>query len=99
MKGVFKCAMEDDERRSRSVKRSSLGMPPCNSPVFTKNKIFVFGVNCLIDCFVCGVCIPGLTIGDYFPPSYLVSDGDRPLPPRHTTLRHRVSPDHRRENR
>src|SRR3954470_22021226 len=27
MKGVFKCAMEDDERRSRSVKRSSLGMP------------------------------------------------------------------------
>src|ERR1041385_8720849 len=29
MKGVFKCAMEDDERRSRSVKRSSLGMPPC----------------------------------------------------------------------
>src|ERR1041385_5276989 len=29
MQGVFKCAMEDDERRSRSVKRSSLGMPPC----------------------------------------------------------------------
>src|ERR1041385_3844152 len=29
MKGVFKCAMEDDERRSSSVKRSSLGMPPC----------------------------------------------------------------------
>src|SRR3954469_10099628 len=29
MKGVFKCAMEDVERRSRSVKRSSLGMPPC----------------------------------------------------------------------
>src|SRR4051812_26090856 len=29
MKGVFKCAMEDDERRSWSVKRSSLGMPPC----------------------------------------------------------------------
>src|SRR3954466_4327265 len=29
MKGVFKCAMEDDERRSRSVKRSSLGMPQC----------------------------------------------------------------------
>src|ERR1043165_9950283 len=27
MKGVFKCAMEGDERRSRSVKRSSLGMP------------------------------------------------------------------------
>src|ERR1043165_1517118 len=29
MKGVFKCAMEDDKRRSWSVKRSSLGMPPC----------------------------------------------------------------------
>src|ERR1041385_8732817 len=29
MKGVFKCAREDDERRFRSVKRSSLGMPPC----------------------------------------------------------------------
>src|SRR3954462_9857375 len=33
MKGVFKCAMEDDERRSRSVKLSSLGMPMC-----TRNK-------------------------------------------------------------
>ena len=29
MKGVFKCAKEDDERRSGSVKSSSLGMPPC----------------------------------------------------------------------
>ena len=29
MKGVFKCAKDDDERRSGSVKRSSLGMPPC----------------------------------------------------------------------
>src|SRR4051812_32466329 len=29
MKGVFKCAREDDERRFGSVKRSSLGMPPC----------------------------------------------------------------------
>src|SRR3954466_7846308 len=29
MKGVFKCAMEDDERRTWSVKRSSLGMPMC----------------------------------------------------------------------
>src|SRR3954464_14942934 len=29
MKGVFKCAMEDDERRSWSVKRLSLGMPMC----------------------------------------------------------------------
>ena len=29
MKGVVKCAMEGDERRFRSVKRSSLGMPMC----------------------------------------------------------------------
>ena len=29
MKGVFKYAKEDDERRSGSVKSSSLGMPPC----------------------------------------------------------------------
>src|SRR5216110_475962 len=29
MKGVFKCAREDDKRRFRKVKRSSLGMPPC----------------------------------------------------------------------
>ena len=57
------------------------GFALCNSPVFTKIKIFVFGVNCLIVCFVCGVCIPDLSIGDYFPPSYLVSDGDQPLPP------------------
>ena len=33
MKGFFKCANEDDERRSDSVKPSSLGMPP-----FTPNK-------------------------------------------------------------
>ena len=33
MKGVFKCAMKGDERRSRSVKRSSLGMPK-----YTPNK-------------------------------------------------------------
>src|SRR4051812_47905848 len=32
MKVVFKCAMEDDERRSWSVKRSRLGMPMC-SPI------------------------------------------------------------------
>src|ERR1041385_4379856 len=36
MKGVFKCAMEDDERRSRSVKRSSLGMPPCISNKYSR---------------------------------------------------------------
>src|SRR4051812_8510130 len=33
MKGVFKCVMEDDERRSWSVKCSSLGMHMC-----TRNK-------------------------------------------------------------
>src|SRR3954465_11822174 len=29
MKGVFKCAREDDERRSGTVGYSSLGIPPC----------------------------------------------------------------------
>src|SRR3954468_21416400 len=33
MKGVFKCTMEGDERRSTSVKRLSLGMPK-----YTPNK-------------------------------------------------------------
>ena len=28
MKGVFKCAKGDDERRFRSAKNLSLGMPP-----------------------------------------------------------------------
>ena len=36
MKGVFKCAMEDDERRSWSVKRSSLGMPMCNPNKYSR---------------------------------------------------------------
>src|SRR3954465_13630920 len=36
MKGVFKCAMEDDERRSRSVKRSSLGMPMCTPHKYSR---------------------------------------------------------------
>src|SRR3954467_5493511 len=36
MKGVFKCAMEDDERRSWSVKRSSLGMPMCTPNKYSK---------------------------------------------------------------
>src|SRR3954469_21078060 len=36
MKGVFKCAMEDEERRSWSVKRSSLGMPMCNPIKYSK---------------------------------------------------------------
>ena len=64
-------------------------------PIFSKGvttqisqkfKKFVFGVNCLIFWFVCGVCIPDLSIGDYFSPSYLVSGGDRPLPPWHSTF-------------
>src|SRR4051812_42977878 len=36
MKGIFKCAMEDDERRSRSVKRSSLGMPMCTPNKYSR---------------------------------------------------------------
>src|ERR1043165_99400 len=36
MKGVFKCAMEDDERRSWSVKRSSLGMPMCTTNKYSR---------------------------------------------------------------
>ena len=36
MKGVFKCAREDDERRCRSVKRSSLGMPPCTPKKYSR---------------------------------------------------------------
>src|ERR1041384_6518744 len=36
MKGVFKCAMEDDERRFRSVKHSSLGMPMCTPNTYSR---------------------------------------------------------------
>src|ERR1041384_4317768 len=36
MKGVFKCAMEGDERRSRSVKRSSLGIPMCTPNKYSR---------------------------------------------------------------
>src|SRR3954465_6591033 len=36
MKGVFKCAMEGDERRFRSVKRSSLGMPKCTTNKYSR---------------------------------------------------------------
>src|SRR3954469_23857957 len=36
MKGVFKCAMEDDERRSWSVKRSSLGMLTCTPDKYSR---------------------------------------------------------------
>src|SRR3954471_16433024 len=36
MKGVFKCPMEDDERRFRSVKRSSLGMLMCTPNKYSR---------------------------------------------------------------
>src|SRR3954453_2473232 len=36
MKGVFKCAMDGDERRSWSVKRSSLGMRPCTTNKYSR---------------------------------------------------------------
>ena len=36
MKRVFKCAMEGDERRFRSVKRSSLGMPKCTPNKYSR---------------------------------------------------------------
>src|ERR1041384_6449844 len=36
MKGVFKGAREDDERRSKSVKRSSLGMPMCTPNKYSR---------------------------------------------------------------
>src|SRR3954470_15326298 len=36
MKGVFKCEMEDDERRSWSFKRSSLGLPICTSNKYSR---------------------------------------------------------------
>jgi len=34
--GVFKCAKEDDERRSSSVKSSSLGMLPCTPKKYSR---------------------------------------------------------------
>src|ERR1041384_2316878 len=36
MKRVFKCAMEGDERRYRSVKHSSLGMPKCTPNKYSR---------------------------------------------------------------
>ena len=36
MKGVFKYAKEDDERRSGSVKSSSLGMTPCTAKKYSR---------------------------------------------------------------
>src|SRR3954471_12418698 len=50
MKGVFKCAKEGDERRSRSVKRSSVGMPPSTpNNIQGDSSIYAWG---------CPRCIP-----------------------------------------
>src|SRR3954470_3282205 len=53
MKGVFKCAMEDDERRSRSVKRSSLGMPMCTPNKYSRRlKRLSLGIPPCIPFFI-----------------------------------------------
>src|SRR3954471_20733653 len=45
MKGVFKCAKEDDEGRSGSVKRSSLGIPPCTHKKYSRRlKHLILGM-------------------------------------------------------
>src|ERR1044071_2685771 len=45
MKGVFKCAMEGDERRFRSVKRSSLGIPMCTPNKYSRRlKHLILGM-------------------------------------------------------
>src|SRR3954464_4171001 len=43
MKGVFKCALEGDERRFRSVKRSSLGMPMHPQQIFKETQASKLG--------------------------------------------------------
>src|ERR1044072_2516921 len=53
MKGVFKCAMEDDERRSWSVKHSSLGMPMCTPNKYSRRlKRLSLGMPSFIPFFV-----------------------------------------------
>ena len=53
MKGVFKCAMEDDERRSWSVKRSSLGMPMCTPNKYSRRlKCLSLGMPPCIPFFI-----------------------------------------------
>src|SRR3954463_13549184 len=53
MKGVFKCAMEDDEKRSWSVKRSSLGMPMCTPNKYSRRlKRLSFGMPPCIPFFI-----------------------------------------------
>src|SRR4051812_27164676 len=45
MKRVFKCAMEGDEIRFRSVKRSSLGMPKCTPNKYSRRlKRLILGM-------------------------------------------------------
>ena len=45
MKGVFKCARKDDERRSGSVKRSSLGIPPWTPKKYSRRlKHLILGM-------------------------------------------------------
>ena len=43
MKGVFKCAKEDDERRSGSVKSSSLGIPHAPQEIFKETQASKLG--------------------------------------------------------
>src|SRR3954453_21120160 len=53
MKGVFKCAMEDDERRSWSVKRSSLGIPMCTPNKYSRRlKCLRLGMTTCIPFFI-----------------------------------------------
>ena len=53
MKGVFKCAKEDDERRSESVKGSSLGIPPCTPKKYSRRlKRLSLGVPPCIPFFI-----------------------------------------------
>src|ERR1044072_5036557 len=53
MKGVFKCAMEGDERRSWSVKCSSLGMPPCTPNKYSRRlKLLSLGIPPCIPFFI-----------------------------------------------
>ena len=53
MKGVFKCAMEGGERRFRSVKRSSLGMPMCTPNKYSRRlKHLSLGMPPCISLFI-----------------------------------------------
>src|SRR4051812_35689764 len=53
MKGVFKCAMEDDERRFWSVKHSSLGMYMCTPNKYsTRLKCLSLGMPQSIPFFI-----------------------------------------------